>query len=1399
MRAAIADAVRKGGQLTGQRPSALAAFLAAAAFAPFLVPGPGGEATLLLNQLGSLGSGYLAAVLTSAAERDEPDDLAEEIQAGLEAEGEQGAGLRAEVSAVLREIGAVQAAVAANPQIASGLAELSEQVSEFAWMLGDTADRLSELVGQGARHGRDLRAARTELGALTALLQRVVQVQDHALEREPARPTQCPYPGLRPFESRDAARFFGREDLTAHLIARLTEQVSVNAPLLVFGSSGAGKSSLLRAGLIPALRRGRLLPVAGSAKWPRILLDRLGADPLAALAAAMGGGAVGDDDDPAVVAAGLGPASRFVLVVDQFEEIFTHCADARARQRFVRVLLALAARGLVVLGVRADFYADCASLADLGDLLAGNQVIVGPLAEDDLRRAITLPALQAGCTVEPGLPELMITDLGLRPGVADYEPGALPLLAYALRATWERRAGSRLTVAGYRDAGGIHGAVAAEAERICADLPAGGVDAARRILLRLVNVGPDGQLTRRRVPRTDVLAEIALATTVLDRFTQARLVTADSDGVEITHEAFLAAWPRLTAWIAEDRAGLRLHRQLGEDTRAWEKEGRDAGSLYRGARLSGAVSWRAANESELTSLERSFLDASAAAEEAIRHRDRRQNRRLRALSAGLAVALVAALAAGGVVVRQQRQAVHQRKLEQSAKFAAESDTDETSSLRTSDLEALAAWSGNHGEATRSSLLSREADPYLGSYPEPPQDRTTATAVSPDGKLMAVAEQPGANNAASAIQVWDVVNYHLLKTFPHLGGGVQTLAFSPDGRTLAATVYSAPDLRFWDLASYRRLPDPFAETDAVATAVSYSPAGHLIAIAASPLTMHHKYNPNSDPSRVDVWDTVGHKRLHRSNGLIGEITSLSFSPDGHLVAEGGYSDQSWLLDLRAKQEYELSTGLSLRPAAPSSALISPDGRHVAISADNQVVLKSLGTSDIPDRRYNVAFAATAATSPAIAFGPQGKYLYASTGQGAALGSYDVAARARISPDYEPPSFFSTLASSGSVLIGGSFDGVVSAFDLGQRTLTRLDGLNAVATTRDGRLVATGGFEDTIQLWRPDDPAQPKLLPTAEPQPTDGLAFSTDRRLLAATFRNCDVMIWHLGTTDPPVVLPGNLDRPGKNTVGDSVAFIPGTHNVITNCSYVSVGPPAVQVDSILVRGPVGGSPQYRVRLPKTAEETGFAISPDGSRLAVSTGTGTVMLLKTGTDHVIAQITGQGNGPLALAFSPDGTWLATANSTDDTGTVRLWNARTGTLVRHFGQGPPSVRNLVFSPGGHLLAAASQDATVRLWNPATGRLTISLAAFPSVQGGQVVPTIISQVAFLTGYRLVAADDSGNAAVWDLNPATEVDHLCTVLGQASVADWWSQQRPSPGPFPCTGKTSPGEGKPATAAIPAP
>jgi WD40 repeat protein len=1381
MRAGIAGAVRAGGRLAELRPPALAAFLAAAAFAPFLVPGAG-ELTVLLNQLGGLGSGYLAALLTSAAERGQPEDLAEAIAAGLEAAGEPGAALRAEVSAALRQVGAVEAAMAADPQTAQGLAELGGQLTEFGWMLGDATERLSQLVRQGARHGSDLQAARAELGALTALLQRLVQARDHGHEPRPAGEARCPYPGMRPFESKDAARFFGREDLTAHLVARLAEQVSVAAPLLVFGPSGAGKSSLLRAGLIPALRHGRLLPVAGSAKWPRILVDRPGGDPLAALATAMGGPVT--DGDPAVVAAGLGRPGRFVLVVDQFEEIFTQCADSEARARFVRVLLALAARGLVVLGVRADFYQDCAGLAEFGGLLADNQVVVGPLAEGDLRRAITLPAIGAGYAVEPGLTELMVADLGLRPGATGYEPGALPLLGYALQATWDRRAGGMLTVAGYREAGGIHGAVAAEAERIYADLSAGSRDVARRILLRMVSIGPDGQLTRRAITRADLLTGLdaagpgEVAGTVLDRFTRARLVTADTGGAEITHEAFLTAWPRLAAWIAEDRAGLRLHRQLGEDARSWDRESRDPGGLYRGARLSGAAAWRAGNEGELAGLERAFLDAGIAAEQAVRHRERRQNRRLRVLAAGLAVVLVVALAAGGIAVGQQRQAVRQRNLTQSTLLATQSDDALPVNLRTADLDALAAWQADPTQAARSSLLSRQADPYLGSFPELFTDWTTATAISPDHKLLAVAEQlasprPGLQ---ASIQLWDLATHRQVAVFPHQGGRVGTLAFSPDGQTLAAVVdTTAGNLRFWDVASRRRLPDPFPEKDTIST-ISYSPHGQRLAIGLA--LRSGTTTAAAVPSVIDVWDTATHRRRRRITGLTGYIWTLSFSPNARLLASGTQDGRALLWNTVSGA----SRGVLSRGRGPvESVLFSPDSQHVAISAKGGgVVVRTLYPA-----AALVPFPALSGYSAPIAFGPQGKYLYAPTGSGDALGTYDVAAQARLTPDYEMPAPFAYLTSSGDTLVGGG-NGAPFALDLGQRTL-RQPGtatMDAVAATPRGRLVATGSADGTVQLWHPGDPADPRQL-ISERSPVTGLAFSRDGRLLAAIYQNCDVRVWRPGTSTPPVVRhpPGSPARAPASLAG--VAFVPGRHAIITDCSAVTT---AGTVNTILIRDTATWQVRAQLRLPGAANLAGdLAVSPDGETAAVDTGTGTVLLLDTGSYRVIRRIrTRAGDNPLALAFSPDSQLLATASTGDATGTIRLWHAATGTLDTVIGPGPSQVRDLAFSPDGTTLATASQDATVRLWNVATRQLTAGLTPLPAALGAQSRPTSVSQVAFLPGNQLITALDNGTATVWDLSPAHEIRRLCEALDPVQVTTWWRALTPTPGPEPCTVTAAP-------------
>ncbi|MGK5628749.1 nSTAND1 domain-containing NTPase, partial [Streptomyces sp. URMC 123] len=483
---------------------------------------------------------------------------------------------------------------------------------------------------------------------------------DGALRRllsSPAAGDRCPYPGLAAFGSRDAPWFFGREQVTAELLGRLAERLDGGGPLVVTAASGAGKSSLLRAGLVPALRSGALPAARG---WP-VTVFTPGARPLTELAArlaALTGRSAGptaeelarDPDRCADAlraagapreAGGVGPGGPgAVLVVDQFEETFTVCESAAERSAFVRALCAAAELPgrAVVLGVRADFYGHCLAHPRLVPALSDGVFALRPLSVPELREAIVRPAEAAGLTVEEGLVELLLADLGARAGDgrgsvahgavageaaetragagADGCPqGALPLLAHALLATWQQRSGRTLTVAGYRLTGGLHGAVAATAERVYARLDPAERRTARRVLLRLVQIGEDSGETRRRVERERLLENLPdpkAAAGVVDVFVGARLLTLDADTVEITHEALLRAWPRLREWIRSDRAGLLVHQRLSAAAVAWQRESEDPGALYRGARLGAARDWAddADRRAELSPLEERFLRAS---------------------------------------------------------------------------------------------------------------------------------------------------------------------------------------------------------------------------------------------------------------------------------------------------------------------------------------------------------------------------------------------------------------------------------------------------------------------------------------------------------------------------------------------------------------------------------------------------------------------------------------------------------------------------------------------------------------------------------------------------------------------------------------------------------------------
>ncbi len=421
-----------------------------------------------------------------------------------------------------------------------------------------------------------------------------------------ATATDCPYRGLLPFEPEDRHLFFGREVALERLLARITP----GRLLAVVGASGSGKSSLLRAGVVAGVESGELPPI-GAAR----LITPGPVPPL-----------------------DLRGAADQLLVVDQFEELYTQCRDAERQQRFVEELLSR--EGPVVIGVRADFYAEISADAQLAAAVAANQLLLGPMDDEDLRRAICEPARLMGLRLEPGLVDLVLRDVG-------DEPGALPLMSHALRETWERRDGRTLTVDAYKQSGGVSSAVAQTADAVAESTPEEDRTLLRSVFLRLTEVGGEVEDSRRKVRVEELIPEGRSPDAVkslLERLVEARLITLDAGTAEVAHEVLIRRWPRLRRWLEEDREGIRLHRRLGDAARLWDAAGREPADLYRGTRLDAALEWARANPGLLNATERDFLNSSA--EESVRAQrvQLKANRRLRRALGGAACLLAATIA-----------------------------------------------------------------------------------------------------------------------------------------------------------------------------------------------------------------------------------------------------------------------------------------------------------------------------------------------------------------------------------------------------------------------------------------------------------------------------------------------------------------------------------------------------------------------------------------------------------------------------------------------------------------------------------------------------------------------------------------------------------------------------------
>ncbi|SMD25460.1 WD40 repeat domain-containing serine/threonine protein kinase [Kibdelosporangium aridum] len=1165
---------------------------------------------------------------------------------------------------------------------------------------------------------------------------------------------QCPYPGLQSFGSADSQWFFGREQAVRDLLARLSRQRADSGPLVVVGASGAGKSSLLHAGLLAAH--------AGAAKVAAQLAMTPGARPIGTLAARLATFLHADPnhlarqlyEHPRSFGAMCQAAVRHVdapmlIVIDQAEELFTQCADPREREAFATAL-ATAWPARVVFAMRADFVQQFITLTALKRSLDAPYVL-GPMTATELARVIVSPAEAAGLELEPGLVDRLISDVG-----AGDELGALPRLAHALRETWHHRAGNRLTLAGYQQTGGVDRAVALTADSMYMRLNEPDRHALRAAVLRMITLLDGGGIARRWAHRAEV------PNRVVESLVAARLVTIDGDYVQLSHDALLTAWPRLRGWVAEDREGLLVRQQLGVAVAHWQTSSRDRSDVYRGARLAAAQEW-AAGRTDLTPDERAFLKASD------RER-RRRTRRLQGAVAGLAVLLVAALVAGVLALVARNEAEQGRRDALSRQLAAESQAQAEVNPVGAMRKAVESWRASPTVEARGALLSAPLITYPSAFTTG-LSNVSAVDVSPDGALVAVGSGGG------KIVVWDVRKRGPVHTGITAKGFVSAVKFSPDGTLLATSDVdrngdvNASSIRIWDTVNGREIarladelpaigqlawrPDQpvvaallpqegdkrgIGELDARTgrliktiakgvvdpTSIAYSSTGDRLAIG------------RGDGS-VELWDTATSTRVSRQTGHAdattrrgpGGIMPVQVTFSGSLLASSSVLDNM----IRLWDPRTGAPGLafpdvtrqadSAGAAGPSSLRFTPDGRTLYTNSDLNSITAwdPLNGTFLGNRLQGPREGTTVGqTVMAIAVSRDGRTWVAANSDGTVqrwstnTNWYADPRASVMSLAFHPDNKEISAGDAESGLY--TWDAQTGAEIV--RTTEQSGGVLAVSYTPDGtRITATGNA--TFTVTPPDRAAKPRTvtLPGRLFIGRGALTVSPDGRWFAAVHQPASVTpntqdykitVWDVRTLAEDAVLEMGSQWPLDLT------FSPSNDKLLALTSSAGTG--------------ITGS------------------DPDGKNAAS-------MVTWSTVGFVDAARTPLGGNTLnTVTYTPDGKSLITAGVS---GVLQVRDAVTGEMRKEFGRHPSMVRRIAISPDGRLLASVTaQDSTVRLWNLDTFQHVADLNAHLSP---------LNDIVFSPdGRQLASGGTDTNVAVWRVDPDDVVRQVCANIDEATL-----------------------------------